>query len=587
MKKYISYIGILAVGLFLGWFFFGGSSNQKTEYNHSKTTEKSQRWSCSMHPQIIKSEPGNCPICGMDLILTDNSSEGLSADQFKLSDTAMALANIHTSIVGAHKSSENTITLSGKIVENKNKTATMSANFNGRIEKLYAKSVGQFIEKGQAIAQIYSPELIAAQQELITTYKSKEEQPQLYNSVRNKFKNWMINDAQLDAIEQTEKVKTRFTIYSHVSGVVTEILINEGSHIMIGKSILKVSNLNTVWAIFDVYENQIDDFKKGQEVTILTNMAKVFKAKVDFIDPILNPKTRTVKLRVVLINKKHTFKPGMFVKAKIKALTTNNEQVVSVPASAVLWSGKRSVVYLKPNSNQPVFEMREIILGTKSGDSYNVLKGLLVGDEIVTNGTFTVDAAAQLQGKKSMMNRGEEVAIMEQNEHQKTMSIPSNIYKQLKEKKEWKVSKYFQNQLKDVLVNYIKIKDALVQEDSITAKEQAVILLESLSRVDTELLQDTGAYALWMLFEKELIASASFIENTMGIAEQRTYFMPLSRTLSKVLQSFKINKKVYYQFCPMADYNKGAYWLSEERKIVNPYYGHAMYNCGDVVQEIE
>ncbi|MDO7138466.1 efflux RND transporter periplasmic adaptor subunit [Algibacter lectus] len=408
MKKYIIYTAVLAVGLLLGWFLFGGkTTTHETEHKHDAAAETNQMWTCSMHPQIIQPESGPCPICGMDLIPAESSAKGLLADQFKLTENAMALANIQTSIVGNSNTEDNAITLSGKIVENEYNTAIQPAHFDGRIEELYVKSLGEKVNKGQAIAKIYSAALIAAQQELITTYNIRASQPQLYKAVQNKFKNWKIHGSQLDNVLKTGQVKTSFTIYSHVSGVVTEIAVSDGAHIMNGKPIFKVSNLATVWANFDVYENQISQFKKGQNIDVVTNAYadKVFKGTVDFIDPILDTRTRTVKLRVVLNNKDQILKPGLFIEGKIKGITTSKSDALPIPTTAVLWTGKRSVVYIKSNPNEPVFEMREITLGTQIGDKYQVLEGLNAGDEVVTYGTFTVDAAAQLQGKKSMMNK--------------------------------------------------------------------------------------------------------------------------------------------------------------------------------------
>lgn len=591
MKKYIIYIGILAVGLILGWILFGNSSNEKTEQIHSETTEKNQLWTCSMHPQIMQPELGDCPICGMDLILATSSSEGLLADQFKLTENAMALANIQTSMVGnGISNSDARFVLSGKITKNKNETATMPAHFNGRIEKLYVKSLGEHIKKGQAIAQVYSPELITAQQELITASQLKASQPKLYNAVKNKFKNWMIEGAQLNEIEKTGQIKERFTIYSHVTGVVTEILINEGSHIMDGKPIFKVSNLTTVWANFDVYENQISQFKKGQDIQIITNAYpnKEFKAIVDFIDPILDIKTRTVTLRVVLNNQNELFKPGMFVEGKIKGTSSNNEQVVAIPATAVLWTGKRSLVYIKTNPNQPVFEMREITLGNKIGDNYEVLKGLNNGDEIVTNGTFTVDAAAQLQGKKSMMNKAGATPIPSHEEHlgmEDTVTANNENHFNMNERVN--VSKEFQNQLKTVFNDYIKLKDALVKDASNNAVTESKKLVANMSKIDMELLTDKKIHNHWMSLEKEIKASATSISKTSNIKEQRNHFKHLSSHFINALQLFGVNEKVFVDFCPMADNNKGAYWLSLEEKIVNPYFGDAMLECGSVKQVIE
>ena len=219
------------------------------------------------------------------------------------------------------------------------------------------------------------------------------------------MKLWKLSEAQINQIVTSGKVKENFPVYATISGTVSEKLVEQGAYIKQGQPLLKIANLNTLWANFDVYENQIGLFKKGQEILITTNAYtnKEFKAKVDFIDPILDTKTRTVKLRVVLNNRNNELKPGMFVEGKVKGINANTEEIVTIPASAVLWTGKRSVVYLKSNDNEPIFEMQEVILGNRIGTFYEVLNGLKNGDEIVTNGTFTIDAAAQLQGKKSMM----------------------------------------------------------------------------------------------------------------------------------------------------------------------------------------
>ncbi|MCI4641594.1 MAG: efflux RND transporter periplasmic adaptor subunit [Flavobacteriaceae bacterium] len=590
MKKNIIYIGILAIGLLLGWLLFGGSSNESAEHNHTKTTETSQMWTCSMHPQIMQPESGDCPICGMDLIPAESGSDGLLADQFKLTENAIALANIQTTIVGKGNIDGNTIKLSGKIAENEEANVVQVSYFSGRIERLNINFTGEEVRKGQLLATIYSPELYAAQQELITAASLKESQPALYKAVRNKLKLWKLSENQINQIEETQKVKENFPVYATVSGTVTEKLVEQGDYIKQGQPLLKIANLNTVWANFDVYENQIDLFKKGQEVLVTTNANanKEFRGKVDFIEPILNTKKRTVTLRVVLNNKNDVFKPGMFVTANIERVSSSNDEVLTIPASAVLWTGERSVVYLKTNPDQTVFEMREVVLGNQIGNEYEVLEGLFVGNEIVTNGTFTVDAAAQLQGKKSMMNKdggkvmtGHEGHLGMDNNASKKESGHTNMNERLT------VSEKFQEQLKVVYNDYINLKDALVKEDSKNTSVNATSLLNSLSKVDMKLLSDNNAHTHWMSLIKELQSSATSISKTSDIKAQRDHFKHLSSHLINTVQLFGVNEKVYVEFCPMADNNNGAYWLSEEEKVINPYFGEAMLTCGEVKQVIE
>jgi Cu(I)/Ag(I) efflux system membrane fusion protein len=583
MKKYIIYSGVLVVGLLLGWFFFGDSATKETEHNHSETAKTNQKWTCSMHPQIMQPESGDCPICGMDLIPSENFANGLNANEFKLTKNAMALANIQMSFVGNNTTKDATIKLSGKVAENEEASVIQASYFSGRIERLNISSTGEEVKKGQLLATIYSPELFSAQQELITATSFKESQPALYKAVRNKLKLWKISDSQINQIETSGEVKQNFPIYATVSGTVSAKLIEQGDYVKQGQALLKITNLNTVWALFDVYENQIELFKKGQNIVVTTTAYpnKQFKKKVDFIDPTFNSATRTVKLRVVLNNNNRKFKTGMFVEGNIKNTMFQKEQSLLIPATAILWTGKRSVVYLKTNPNEPIFEMKEITIGKQLGEHYEVVYGLKIGDEIVTNGTFTVDASAQLQGKKSMMNKegGKKMTGHKDHLGMETSNTQKNG--------RLKVSVKFQEQLKIVFNNYIKLKDALIKDDSNVVIKEAKNTLSSISNVDMKLLKDKKAHITWMVLEKEMKTSVNSISKIDGIKKQRNHFKQLSISLISTIEAFGINKKIYSQFCPMADNDKGAYWLSKEEKVLNPYFGNAMLKCGSVKKIIE
>jgi membrane fusion protein, copper/silver efflux system len=573
-NKIIIYVGLLLAGVLVGWLFFGNSSNEEANHIHDEASQTNQMWTCSMHPQIMQPEPGDCPICGMDLIPAEAGADGLTADQFKLTANAMALANIQTTVVGNGAIENGTIKLSGKIAENEDANAVQVSYFSGRIERLNISFTGEEVRKGLLLATIYSPELYAAQQELITASSLKESQPALYKAVRNKLKLWKLSENQINQIETSGKVIENFPVYATVSGTVTEKLVEQGDYIKQGQPLLKIANLNTVWANFDVYENQIEKFKKGQEVKVITNAYpnKIFKGTVDFIDPVLNTKTRTVDLCVVLNNKEAIFKPGMFVSAEIESDKTNSNEVITVPSSAVLWTGERSVVYIKSNPNEPVFELKEVTLGNKIGDNYEVLDGLSSGNEIVTNGTFTVDAAAQLQGKKSMMNQPVAKEMTVNKDYSKITRLES--------------PKAFQQQLKQVYDNYINLKDALVEDNSEKATSDAKKLISSFRKINMELL--TGeAHKQWMTLEDYILSSANSISKSSEIKTQRDHFKQLSVHLIKAVQLFGVNEKVYVEFCPMADNNNGAYWLSKEEQILNPYFGDAMLKCGEVKQTIE
>lgn len=410
MKKNILYIGLAVLGgLLAGYLIFGNNTQDSMleSHDHEEEIASGEIWTCSMHPQIRQSEAGECPICGMDLIPAESGDDGLMKEQFKMTKNAMALANISTTIVGNKNTSDNSLNLSGKIQENEEANAVQASYFDGRIEKLNITFEGQEIRKGQLLATIYSPELVSAQQELLTAASLKESQPSLYMAVRNKLKLWKLTEKQINQIETSGKVKENFPLYANVSGTVSMIMVDEGDYVKQGMALFKIANLNTVWAVFDAYEKQVSLLKKGQMIHIVTNANpnKKIEAKISFVDPILNSTTRTIEVRAVLQNNDKLLKPGMFVAGTVQLASRKKDDSIIVPESAVLWTGERSVVYLKPNPEESIFEMREVTLGDAINGGYLVLSGLENGDIIVTNGTFTVDAAAQLKGKKSMMNK--------------------------------------------------------------------------------------------------------------------------------------------------------------------------------------
>lgn len=569
-NKIIIYIGILVIGVLLGWLLFGGQSNNQIEHNHIEVANANQMWTCSMHPQILKPEAGDCPICGMDLIPAEVGVDGLAADQFKMTENAMALANIETTIIGDIETTGNSVTLSGKIDTNDKESAVQTAHFGGRIETLYFKSEGELVKKGALIASIYSPELVTAQNELIEAIDIKNEQPELYKAVRNKLKSWKISEQQILELEHTSKVIVNFNMYANTVGYIETVFVEEGNHVKEGAPLFKVANLNSVWAHLDAYEQDVKNLKIGQDISIKLNAYPNEKiaANIDYIDPVLNNKTRTVTVRATLANYNGKLKPGMLISGRVQLDTNTENSLVSIPKSAVMWTGKRSIVYVKVAKGSPVFELREVELGNATGTSYIVLKGLNNGEEIVTNGTFTIDAAAQLQGKRSMMNNAK-------TEEEKGKKI-----------ERLKVSNTFQNQLKSVVDSYLLLKENLVLEKAINSKGNAQNLLDNMVKVDMKLLANNDAHMQWMTLEKEIKASANSIVNSNDIVGQRKHFKPLSKYLTNAVALFGINQTIYSQFCPMADNDKGGFWLSLEEEIQNPYFGDAMLRCGSVEQII-
>ncbi|MDH5475367.1 MAG: efflux RND transporter periplasmic adaptor subunit, partial [Cyclobacteriaceae bacterium] len=394
-KKQIAlYIGLLIVGTIIGYLFSSPSNNHNHVENNNSHLEIGHEWTCSMHPQIRQPEKGKCPICGMDLIPIDINDKIENSSEIKMSESAMKLANIQTTIIKKQKPVKE-IRLTGKVQVDERSISSQTSHITGRIEQLLVSYTGEYITKGQILAYVYSPELVTTQEELFEAYDVRQSQPDLYNAAREKLKNWKLTERQIDKIIAGGKPTENFPILSDLSGVVLTKRVNLGDHIKQGGSLFEVANLSKVWVLFDIYESDLSWVKKGDDIqfSFQSYPGEVQNGQISFIDPVINPKTRVTQARVSIRNPGQRLKPEMFAHGVLKSEIKNSSHVIVVPKSSVLWTGERSIVYIK-NNKKPTsgFSMQEVLLGPSLGKSYIIKKGLDEGDEIVVNGTFSVDA---------------------------------------------------------------------------------------------------------------------------------------------------------------------------------------------------
>lgn len=584
-------VATLAGGLLLGWAFFSRSS--EAEHSHTEVINGETVWTCSMHPQIRQNEPGSCPICGMDLIpLEDDNGEGIDQMAITMSPTAMQLANVVTAVVGS-ESVMKTIRLNGKVQEDERLIFSQTTHFPGRIEKLAVNFTGEYVSKGSVIANLYSPQLVTAQEELFETYKIRESQPNLFRAAREKLKNWKLTETQIDKIISTGKTQDQFPVLADQSGYVTTKRVNLGDYVKRGQTLYEIANLSRVWVQFDLYESDLSWINKGDSIqfNISSIPGQNFKGKIDYIDPVINSKTRVTKARVVVQNNDRVLKPEMFASGEAKAQLGKTVDQLTVPKSAVMWTGKRSVVYVKLSSDQGLhFKMREVTLGPALGDSYIIQNGLEPGEEIAVNGTFSIDAAAQLAGKPSMMSQEGGAAMIGHNhgtmpasktEHDNKSELQVNELEQTYES-----DPAFQAQLKTVFSTYLPVKDALIESDVTSANKKAEILREAIDAVDMRLVKG-DAHMEWMKDLHVLQKATEEIKNEPDLEKARIMLSPLSDQLFHTLKKFQVGVDGYRQYCPMAFDNKGAFWLSDSDQIRNPYFGDAMLTCGSVEEELE
>jgi Cu(I)/Ag(I) efflux system membrane fusion protein len=581
-KTIIIAIVTLLVGLLLGWLIFGSSETESTtEHQHDTGVAEETIWTCSMHPQIRQPEPGDCPICGMDLIpLEDEENEGLDPNAIRMSPTAMHLANIQTAVV-EYMNPVKKVRLNGKVKSDERLVYSQSSHIPGRIEELMVNFTGEYVSKGNVIASIYSPDLVTAQDELFEAQKIRETQPELFRAAKEKLKNWKLTEEQVQQILESGAVKETFDIRADVSGYVTEKMVNTGDYINRGQAIYEIADLSRVWVLFDVYESDMPWVNRGDEITftVASMPGETFEGKITFIDPVINPRTRVAKARVVISNPDLKMKPEMLASGTVEANLQRQTDAVVVPKTAVMWTGKRSVVYVKSESERGVnFVIRDVTLGPGLGESYIIEEGLQEGEEIAVNGTFSIDAAAQLAGKRSMMNPEAGPAIVGRDHSERIKQELSS--KPKTDIESVKTDPKFTEQLTDVYEAYLDMKNAFVETNAEKVSAEAKDVIAALENVTMGLL-DHDPHMAWMDQLETLNSTIETISNSNDIEEQRTAFSRFNLAFYKSVKMFGLKEKAFFQYCPMANNDTGAYWFSETEEIRNPYFGDMMLACGE------
>ncbi|WP_066756261.1 efflux RND transporter periplasmic adaptor subunit [Crocinitomix algicola] len=577
MKHYLINIALLGGGILLGWIFFY-HPQETLETDHSEHEHTSEIWTCSMHPQIRKNEPGDCPICGMDLIpQSDQSNE--SSLVLEMTDEAVKLSNIQTAVVSDQFSVNNSLKISGKLVSNEEYTTNLVTQFSGRIERLFVSYTGEEIRKGQKIAVIYSPELITAQQELLEAEKLKNSNPAFVEAAKNKLRYWKITEDQIDHVITSKQIQENFVIYASHTGVVTNKKVVVGDHLKAGDALFEITNLSSLWAVFDVYESDISNIREGGKIAFVPEAYpnERFETQVSFINPIVDPTTRTIEIRANVENSSGKLKPEMFIDGEVNTSKSDlafESSPLLVPKTAVLWTGTRSIVYVKvQDTDIPSFEYREVEIGEAVGEEYVVIDGLYLGDEVVTNGAFVIDAAAQLNNQSSMMNR----KITSNNENQ----ADGNGQVEFSEN----IPIVLEQQLTFLVDDYLTMKNALIESKPLNVKGAAQKMYESLKNIQKDLIK--GEPKTFLIEQVDNIKAHKDQLMSESLDNQRKAFDPVSKAVENLIRSFDLGDNTYFlQRCPMANGGVGATWISTEEKIKNPYFGDRMLGCGSTIEKL-
>lgn len=365
-------------------------------------------YSCPMHPFIVKERPGVCPVCGMSLVRkgAGNSAASLAtAERIDLSQQQRIMAGVATVRVEKIPLTRE-INATGIVTYDQTRQARVSAWVAGRLERLHVDAVGAAVSRERPLAEISSPDLVYAEEEYLIAWKAQRQfasSPQagftdsseaLLYAARERLRLLGFKESQFAQLEREGRPTVRIPVYSPISGVVVDKNVIKGGYVNVGDPLFTIADLSVVWVEAEVFESDLALLRPGQRVDIAPQSypGKTFSGRVSLINPFLDPKTRTIKVRIVLPNPEFKLKPEMFVRATIREPLGD---CLAVPLSAVMDRGQRKIVWVETVPG--AFVVREVAVGARAGDMIQILSGLAAGEMVAASGGYLIDSESQLR----------------------------------------------------------------------------------------------------------------------------------------------------------------------------------------------
>ncbi|MBN1759847.1 MAG: efflux RND transporter periplasmic adaptor subunit [Chitinispirillaceae bacterium] len=622
-------------------------TRQQTEATLS-AERKETVWTCSMHPQIKMNKPGKCPICFMDLIpLSDvkgNDDGGGETTRLSMSERAKALAGIMTA-PAVRRGVTSDIRMTGKVAVDETRVEMITARIAGRIDRLYVDYTGVQVSTGDHLAEIYSPELVALQQELLQASKAvanlnanvsemiRNSTKNMYSAAKEKLRLLGFSENELESILSRNAPSDHMLIRAGQRGVVLRKLVDEGAYVQTGSPLFKIGDLRKLWVILDAYESDLVWIRIGQKVVFMVEAfpGQQFDGTISFIDPVIDPHTRTARVRAVVDNSDGRLKPDMFVKADIKAslsksgavrnialrgkwLCPMHSQVIKkgpgtcdicgmplikaeelgyvtsgfedveplvIPATAPLFTGERSLVYVEiSDAQEPTYEARSVVLGPRVGSYYIVRSGISEGEKVVVNGAFKIDGELQIRGKPSMM-QPQEASGSEQQHALHPHEHSMNSGEEMPVMSDTPVSDGFLKMLNKVTASYLTVADELANDDLEASVKEFGVLRDLVAKAENV---EGEQFKAWNVAKRTLKNELDYVRHIKEITDARSLFEKVSRQIISLEKQYLKDDGTdhFLAFCPMAFNNSGAYWVQKGDSIRNPYFGVKMLKCGEI-----
>ena len=387
-----------------------GSAAQGDTLSVPHRGETADYYTCPMHPSVRSDKPGACPICGMALVKKSaqarSTVDTAGLRGISLSPAQRIVANV-TTVSAVRRALSTEVNAVGIVAAAEPSQAAVAARFRGRIEKLHVNTTGQRVRKGEPLFELYSPDLISAERDYLLALEAEKQsasaevagtssmQKKLLDASRDRLQiHFGFTDAQTAQLETSGRISNSVTVFSPISGTVLQKDVQEGMYVDEGMTLYQLADLSTIWAYLDVYEKDLRVVKPGQPIGVTTEAypGTTFNGRVTFIDPVVNPSTRTVRVRTEFPNREGLLKPNMFIRAHISASAA---PAIVVPQSAVLSTGPRTVVWVEVQPNQ--FEPRDVVLGAADDGQVEILSGIREGESVAQTGGFLLDSESALE----------------------------------------------------------------------------------------------------------------------------------------------------------------------------------------------